>query len=1742
MKVKQKAKRVVSGLLTAVTLLSTVLSPISSYAAELPKERKLPLLEEVQSQLDEDEIVLANNHQVEVGTSFDVKTDFTGLEIKDAAKVKITFEEAKNEQGEDFTTSHADTYKTVYQVEPVNQEHPNYQISRNVVVKEIEKESESPSADAEQSETKETEEDAEDSEKPSEIPTETPDVSEGNAAFDALVEQMTEQDTFDEGSGLALHDVMEQAANQGVDFESMETGEVATFSAIAARDASVGSQQVTIEKGPIYRYADYGLGTYLTEPYYISYGSVRATAYCIQPAKPGPGSGTYTITKLADNQALAKVCYYGTDAAGAESYFANKHSDFSAGKRFILVHMAAAYAYGSSDAFYGTNATGQELAMDIYNYCVKKPEIPDVSMTFSDANVKAYVEGNAQRTKEITFQAAGQQSVTISLPFGVRFHNVSTGSTSTPGAKVTVKGGTKFYLSAPLTQAEDTAEVFATTMAGGLKKDYSAYKLTTNSSTQDLAFIFGEGVETTNKVSLNVTWTKQAEIAIVKNDKDTGNHLAGAIYGVYRDKECSDLITQMPETDKKGASKVTIEKTQDIVYVKEIQPPANYQADPTVYLVDINIGKTSTKNVLNERTYAKVHLIKEDAETGANPQGDATLEGAVYGLYARENIVHPDGTTGIVHKAGDLVSTLKVDQKGDAVVKDLYLGKYFVKEIQAPEGYLLDETEHDVECSYEGGTVPTIERTVKSTELVMKQPFQIIKAANNGETDADLLKGAGFSAYLKSSLEKKEDGSYDFSHAEPVILTADGKTEMFTDEKGYACSIPLPYGTYIVRETTTPHNYKPVEDFEITIRENNPDKPQVWKVLLDKEFSAKLKIIKKDDETKKPVLVAGTEFKIYDLDHKKYVEQVTTYPTVTVHKSFFTDSQGYLILPKNLEIGHYRIEEVTAPDGYVVNKNYVEITVDSDTAYEVDGISGDVIIEVSYEDQPVKGNLIVYKKGEMLSGFENDFIYKEQYLSGAEFEVRAAEDICTPDHQKDADGNRIVLYAKDTLVTTITTGESGKAVAKDLPLGRYYVAETKAPEGFVLNPEPVKVALTYQDQDTPIVEAEAIVGNDRQKVAISVEKQDAENGRVLSGAVFGIYNKKDIQANGKVLVKADTLLQEMTSDKKGIAECTLDLPFGEYYVKELKAPEGFVSSDEVLEFVAEYQGQETKIVSLQAVKKNEPTTAEFTKSDLTTGVELEGARLKVMDKDGNVIDEWTSEKDKPHVIKRLVVGETYTLHEEFAPYGYLKATDVTFTVKDTADVQKVEMKDEVPKGLLIINKKGELLEKITLLDNVKGTVEHFFEYITGNLSEVTFEVYAAEDIKAADGVSADHYKKDELVGTVTTDEKGIAKMENLPVGKYYVKEVKTAHGFVLDGEPRFVDLTYRDQDTPVVTFDEEWQNNRQKIKVTILKKEKETERMLEGAIFGLFTKEDIKGRDGKVLMEAGTLIEQKTTDENGQILFKADLPVDGTYIVKEIYAPDGFVTSNEEKEFTFEYGKPEEAEVSYEFVFENEPTTVELTKTDLTTGKELPGAHLKVTDEDGNVIEEWVSTEKAHVIKELTVGKSYTMTETKPADGYVTAESITFTVENTAEIQKQEMKDDVTKVLISKQDIAGKELPGAKLMILDADGKVVESWTSTEEAHYIEMLPIGKYTLREETAPEGYLVAKDVEFEVKDTAEVQKVVMVDEEKPKESTPEGGKPSKDAPKTGDNTNLLLWLIVLGMSLSGVVVLGRKIKKK
>ena len=753
-------------------------------------------------------------------------------------------------------------------------------------------------------------------------------------------------------------------------------------------------------------------------------------------------------------------------------------------------------------------------------------------------------------------------------------------------------------------------------------------------------------------------------------------------------------------------------------------------------------------------------------------------------------------------------------------------------------------------------------------------------------------------------------------------------------------------------------------------------------------------------------------------------------------------------------------------------------------------------------------------------------------LAGAVFEVYAGEDIYTADFQKDAEGNRILEYAAGELVGTVTTDENGEAYLFDLPLGSYKVVEVTAPEGFVLNGEAQTVTFTYKDQETPVIEQEAVFQNERQKVEVSVVKRDAETQATVEGAAFGLYAKEDILAHGEVIVKADTLIGKALSDENGKAVFMNDLPFGRYYIKEEAAPDGYVSSDQVVEVTAEYQGQEIPVVELSSEYENEPTKITVTKTDLTTGVELEGAKLTVLDQDGNTVDSWTSVKGEEHLIERLTVGETYTLREELAPYGYLKAEEITFTVEDTAEIQKVEMKDDVPTGTLIINKKGEFLEDVTLADTIGGWISHLFEYITGALKDVTFEVYALEDIQAADGESEDYYKKDELIATITTDETGIAKLSDLPLGRYYVKEKETAEGYVLDEEIREIDLTYVDQDTAEVTWNGDWQNNRQKVEVSVLKKEKDTDRVLEGAVFALSAKDDITNRDGDVVLEAGTVIEEKATGEDGTLLFEADLPIGFSYTVKETSPAPGFATTDEVQEFIFTAESSDKATVSYEFTFEDEPTVFEFTKTSLTDGKEVEGAKLTVTDENGEVVEEWVSGKEPHIIKELVVGQTYMMTEVLPAPGYVTAESIQFTVEDTAEVQKVEMKDDVTKVEISKTDIAGEELPGAKLTILDENGEVMESWTSSEEPHYIEMLPIGRYILHEESAPEGYLVAEDIEFEVKDTGEIQKVVMKDEAAPEETPEEPQNPvGTDAPKTGDDTNLLFWTALLGIGLCG-----------
>ena len=552
---------------------------------------------------------------------------------------------------------------------------------------------------------------------------------------------------------------------------------------------------------------------------------------------------------------------------------------------------------------------------------------------------------------------------------------------------------------------------------------------------------------------------------------------------------------------------------------------------------------------------------------------------------------------------------------------------------------------------------------------------------------------------------------------------------------------------------------------------------------------------------------------------------------------------------------------MSAPFGYVVNDKYVNISVDTDTAFETDGDTNDAIITVEYSDAPAVGELTVEKKGEVLDGFkggllassyEKEFVYKEGSLAGAKFKVYAAEDIYTADNQKDADGNRIKYYSKGDLVTTLTTGKDGKATAKNLPLGQYRVVEVEAPYGYVLNPNEQKVTFTYVDDKTPVIKESLTFSDDRQKLDMSVTKLDAEDNTPIAGAVFGLYADEDIKnVDGKVIIEKGTLLEKATSDENGKIAFVKDYPFAKYVARELVKPAGYVTNEEAVNFDTKYQGQDVKTAVYNSEYKNTPTTFEFTKTDITSGAELTGATLTVLDKDGNVVDTWTSDAKEAHVIKRLVVGETYTLREEFAPYGYLKATDIQFTVEDTGKVQHVEMKDEVPTGSIVINKDGEFVTDTTLM---KGYWYDFiFNFFKDSLAGVTFDVYAKEDIVSADGLDTVYHKAGDKVATIVTNDKGIARIDDLPLGKYYLVETKTIDGFVLD-------------DTPI--------------------------------------ERTVTGKDGKVL-------DTLTTDKNGHAESK-ELPIctyneDGSfkedihYTVVETKAADGYILDETAHDVTLRY-------------------------------------------------------------------------------------------------------------------------------------------------------------------------------------------------------------------------------------------------
>ena len=885
-----------------------------------------------------------------------------------------------------------------------------------------------------------------------------------------------------------------------------------------------------------------------------------------------------------------------------------------------------------------------------------------------------------------------------------------------------------------------------------------------------------------------------------------------------------------------------------------------------------------------------------------------------------------------------------------------------MKELEPAEGYLLDETEYPVTVDYEGQEVKIVHRDVTVKETVKKQAFQLIKISEDGEqTETDLVEGAGFKIFLIRELSGVKDGSlvpsngstfsaedfigYDYSQDETASYYENGEKihvpELFTDRKGYLKSPELPYGEYVVFESTTPENLKNVNPFIVHITEDSRE-PQVWRIFDDRPLQFYLKIVKKDAQTQETVLDNSASYKICDVEAEKYVEMIVRYPEKETVSVFQTNEEGYLITPEQLKCGTYRIEEVQAPDSYVLagsenslvsegeeiplnqvttegeyqstGKAPITITVDSNTAFQVEEETGKFIVVVEQFNDEAVGSLTLNKTGEKLTGAEKiedkllakikngaaslanavsefitgeevmdksagyEFTYEVGGIEGAEFAVYARETIYTPDGQTDDEGNRIVKYNKDDLVGELVTDSEGKAVLNNLPIGKYYLAEEKAGQNCILDPEKKDFEIKYDGQETAVDYVTMGLTNERQHISVEVVKKDSVTGEAIEGVVFGLYAEEDIKnAAGEVIVAKDSMIESGTTDSAGRLTFQADLPHGLYYVKEVENKPGYLPNDEVYHLDASYTDPTLEVIELSCEIENQPTVTEFTKTDLTGGQEVEGAKLQILDKDGNVVEEWVSGKE-PHTVYALAPGE-YILHEEQAPteQGYVRAEDVPFTVEETGEIQKVEMKDDHTKvsisktditdgkeiqgaKLQILDKDGKVIEEWT------SGEEHLIEYLpTGEYTlheeaavdgyvvanDVTFTVQETGEIQKVemkdervmgvlkihktDGETGDNlegveftlYEKEsgKEVTSLVTDKDGNAETEQLPIGVYengafkestvYVLiETKALDGYQESKEEWEITFEYKDDQTPVIEVLKEIQNEKAPVVTT----------------------------------------------------------------------------------------------------------------------------------------------------------------------------------------------------------------------------------------------------------------------------------------------------------------------------------------
>lgn len=594
-------------------------------------------------------------------------------------------------------------------------------------------------------------------------------------------------------------------------------------------------------------------------------------------------------------------------------------------------------------------------------------------------------------------------------------------------------------------------------------------------------------------------------------------------------------------------------------------------------------------SLANTRTTGSITITKEDSETGAIAQGDATLTGAVYGLYARNNIVHPDGHTGILYTAGSLVATFPpTDANRQARLDNLYLGNYYVKEITPSTGYLLDTKEYDVAVTYEGQDVPNVVRSSTVTEDVIKGNIRLVKHLQEKDPS------------LASKPQVPEEGA-EFD----IILKSSGVTyaHIVTDADGFAQANMLPYGNYIVRQTKGKEGYSFITDFEVFIRAHE----RTYSYILENlDYTSQLQVLKKDAETGELVKVAGAKFEIYNEAGKKIVQTVL-YPTKYDISVFETDESGMLELPQWLGSGNYTLKEVQAPEGYILNPNPIPFKVFRE--YEEKDEWGDSVIRVVCEDVSVKGIIDITKVAPVLTAYEDGkFIYTEERVRDVRFQIIAAEDIYRADRQTDAEGNLITLYKRGDIVETLVTDPLGEASSMELPLGKYKVKEIYVPGGIYLDQEEIEVELKYEDDRTEIVFSPANFYDQRQEIEVSVYKYDKLTDKAIGGVEVSLYANRDIlDYYGNLLVQKGTLIRKGITDNAGNYVFSTDIPLNAYakvtddtdeeepmyYLIESKFPDGYIPNDMVYYIDSKTPKMTIRKTSENVDISNDPLLAEL---------------------------------------------------------------------------------------------------------------------------------------------------------------------------------------------------------------------------------------------------------------------------------------------------------------------------------------------------------------------------------------------------------------------------------------------------------------------------------------------------------------------------------------------------------------------